>query len=137
MNSDDPRDDMGLPYDPDTSEGFAEMIRHHFEKWWDELDPPGSVNGVSLEPETARATWNASVEHFWEHLELVYDTMRGSSEVWKDKALEEAGYAVSQFSGDSFSFTLDDYLKWHDKHAQHVRREYADGIITITFRPKE
>ena len=135
MNERDPRDDMGLPYDPDTPEEFANIIRDDFEKWWNELDPPGSVGGVSLERETALATWNASVEYFWHHLELVYDTMKGSSEVWKEKAWEEAAYAVSQFSGDSFSFKLDDYMKWHDEHAQHVRREYNNGTVTITFRP--
>jgi len=135
MNQRDPRDDMGLPYDPDTPEGFAEMMRHHFDLWWAELDPPGSINGVSLEKDTARATWNASVEYFWDRLEMVYDCMSGTKEVWEQKALEEAGYAVSQFSGDSFSFKLEDYFNWHDKHAQHVRREYQDGVVTITFRP--
>lgn len=128
---------MGLPYDPDTPEGFAEMMRFHFEKWWSALDPPGSINGASLDKDTARATWNNSVEYFWDHLEMVYDCMKGSSGVWQQKALEEAGYMVSQYSGDSFSFTLDEFLKWSDKHGHHVRREYDNGVVTITFRPPQ
>lgn len=136
MNDDDPRDDMGSPYDPDTPEGFLEMMQHHFDKWWNSLNPPRSFNGVSLERETARATWNAAGDHFWHHLETVYDCMKGSSEVWKQNAHHEAGYLVSQFSGDSYSFKLDNYMDWHFKHSDHVRREYHNGTITITYRPK-
>ena len=136
MNDRDPRDDMGLPYDPDTPEGFAEMMQHHFDKWWDSLDPPGSIMGVSLEKETARATWNAAGDHFWHHLEMVYDCMKGSAEVWKQNAHEEAGYIVSQLAGDSYSFKLEDFMDWQAKHGEHVRREYDHDTITITFRPK-
>ena len=89
-----------------------------------------------MDEETARATWNAAERHFWDTIEMVYDCMKATKEVWEQKALEEAGYIVSKFSGDSCSFSLDDFLDWRDQHAVHLRREYDDGIITITFRPK-
>lgn len=137
MSNRDPREDMGLPYDPDTPEGFADMMRHHFDKWWNALDPPGSYQGASLEEDAARATWNAAGEYFWDHLEMVYDCMKGSADVWSQKALEEAGYLVKQLGSDAYSFKLNDFLDWQGEHGEHVRREYDDGTITITFRPKK
>lgn len=135
MSNRDPRDDMDLPYDPDTPEGFVEKMQDHFDQWWDSLNPPGSFNGVSLEKETARVAWNASGEQFWHHLEIVYDCMKGSTEVWNQQSLELAGYIITQFSGDSYTYNLNDYMDWQAKHAEHLHREYNNDTVTITIRP--
>lgn len=102
-----------------------------FLQWWDDLDPPSSYEGRSLDADETRAVWHAAYVQMWEELDTIHESAHAHSEVSSATANLELAYIVDKQHDGRLAFSLDDLMDWTEEHEQNIRRSRNEDTIAM------
>jgi len=123
--------DMEPPFEPARPEDFIAQSEIAFLRWWEELEPPGTHEGRSLDADETRVVWLAACVQMWEELESIHDSAHAHSDVTSETANHELAYLVDNLHHGKLSLGLNDLMDWSQQHEQNIRRSRNGDTVAI------
>ncbi|MEQ1829216.1 MAG: hypothetical protein ABL921_24850 [Pirellula sp.] len=108
--------DMEPPFGPARPEDFIAQSEMAFLRWWEELEPPGTKEGIELDHISARMIWQTAYEHQSVAIELVLDCAKVHCGGAATIAELYLGYVVDRFHGGSVAFPTKAFINWLAHH---------------------
>lgn len=116
---------------PSSPETVRASALQSFLQWWEELEPPGSHEGRSLDLDEARVVWLAACVQMWEELECIHESAQAHSDVTSETANHELAFLVDNQHHGKLTFDLNDLMDWSQQHEQNIRRSRNEDTVAI------
>jgi hypothetical protein len=122
---------------PATSEKLRTSADRAFGKWWQQLDPAGTLALTHLDRDEAKVVWREAFGRLWEDLELVHDSAKAYAEVVAETAWLELAYIIDRFHHGKLSLAINDVMKyWYEEYVLE-RHRCEEAIFLRVLRVNE